>query len=220
MAQLEEMVSPRKKTVSGIVAGKSKNNHTEDVLAGRSAGKVLRTKILMVLSMMGFLAGVVLYGVDLRTVLSLPDVVSASNPYPNPYGIDLSGLGAVFLICLSVYGIAHGVFFFKYPHRKRRQAPWLIAVAVTLAFFTVSQLLYAPVVKQLLEKQHSWAEQRYGIDYEEISTFQTKSRSTDRTWQDKVISKGQVIAEVCPRQGYEISFCVPGTLQELPLVRK
>ena len=185
--------------------------------SGKTAKRILRSKVLLSLSVVMFVIAIIFYMLDLNNVASLADSVSADNPFPNPYGIHSVGTFIAVLMCFSSYGICKAVFFLRNPQAPSSKTPWIIAVAVMLVFVSLAQLAYSPATEKLLDKQHSWAEKRYGVTYDGISTFETKSRRSNMTWQDKVIRNGETIAEVCPKQSYEIKFCVPNSTQELSL---
>jgi hypothetical protein len=141
--------------------------------------------------------------------------------YPNPYTVDYSSEGYIFLVIFAVWGTLLGFMLMRKPEIRRSHLPWTGAVVIAALFALVGHSIQAPVSDNLLANQKSWAEQRYGISYDEISTFETKAgRYGHRTWQNELIKDGKPVAEVCGEKTYisEIRFCTPGTLQELTVI--
>jgi hypothetical protein len=127
----------------------------------------------------------------------------------------LQGFAAI-LLCLGIYRIIFS-----------RKSTWLVFVVFPLAFAAIiGQALYINSVRievkeTVLSNQHEWAEQRYGIVYDEITTRtkkhdNTTNESRNYKVQDSVTKDGETIATVCERHERQaVLFCEPGTDVEL-----
>lgn len=124
----------------------------------------------------------------------------------------LQGFAAI-VFCLGVYRIIFS-----------RKSSWLVFAVFPLAFGAIiAQALYVNSVREdtkeaVLVNQHEWAEQRYGITYDEITVREIKGRNENRSYtvQDSVMKDGQIIATVCERHERQSTlFCEPGTDTEL-----
>lgn len=124
----------------------------------------------------------------------------------------LQGFAAI-VLCLGMYRIIFS-----------RKSSWLVFAVFPIAFAAIiGQALYVntvreETVKTVLANQHEWAEQRYGITYDEITLREMTARNSSRSWkvQDSVMKDGQIIATVCERHDRQsVLFCEPGTDTEL-----
>lgn len=120
------------------------------------------------------------------------------------------------LAYLSAVIMFHGILLVRKPAIRHGELPWTLGLGVGVLFVALGWLIYSPATDVLLKNQHSWAEQRYGITYDEVVPYETRStKHAARKWQGDVISDGKPIARVCDYMAVQIRFCEPGTIQEL-----
>lgn len=154
-------------------------------------------------------------------IVSFPSTIGPDNYFVDIYNyseglsfISVIFAGAIILLALGVYRIMTNAR----PPKK------LTAIAFAVVFpLLIIQAIQAgnqqkDTISELLSVQHTWAEQRYGIEYDEITvrTWEGRKGQTNRV-QDNVMKDGQNIATVCPYDRYNILFCEPGTTDELPV---
>lgn len=157
---------------------------------------------------------------EYQRVISLPKVFNPENMFVNVHDF-VGGLalvitlffGATMVLTLGIYRII--------TNSKSR------ALAFTMFFVVFGMAIVSAlgvnhmrigVQKELLNVEHTWAEQRYGIEYDSITDRKWEGRKGSTHYmQDQVLKDGEVIASVCEQDKYNILFCEPGTNTELPV---
>lgn len=157
-----------------------------------------------------------------RTLYARIDNVNPAFNFANPHTLylDLSLInviqgGGLILLILGIYRIIFS-----------RKSTTNFAVLTSLACFVAIIIAViagsgdnAKINKTALENQHTWAEQRYGVIYDEITIREIENGKRDYKVQDKVLLNGETIATVCEQDNRQtVQFCFPGTNEELPLL--
>lgn len=155
-------------------------------------------------------------------ILSLPQTLKPEDSFVDIYRYMLNADYASVFIAMGLMMLVWGTYRII---RQTKADKTTTGIALLIVFFLfIGQ--YAQVnsanketTKELLSLQHTWAEQRYGIEYDDITTKTIpQRRGADRQLQDQVILDGKVIATVCPSYPADMIFCEPGTTNELPLI--
>lgn len=175
--------------------------------------------VMVVASVVWLIASVDIWNTEMARMKSFGTLNDPKYYFVNPMEITGS-LGLItFLQGFALLLITLGIYRIIYARKSRR----LVFVAFPVFFaIAIGQALYInsvreTVVKDVLANEHSWAEHRYGVTYDEITTKEIKANeSRKRKVQDEVKKDGQVIANVCESENrWEIYFCEPGTSTEL-----
>lgn len=178
--------------------------------------RIVRGKIITVLGVVALLISSVVYVFLMHDLFYFQHVIDPAKPFINPYSVDSYAGFASLPAYLSAVIMFHGILLVRKPSSPPKDLPWLLGIIVGAIFIAIGWFVYSPATDVLLKNQHSWAEQRYGITYDEIVTYGTRSiKHAPKKWQGDVISDGKPIARVCDYMAVEIRFCEPGTIQEL-----
>lgn len=153
-------------------------------------------------------------------ILSLPQIMDPANMFVNVHNF-VGGLaliltlfgGALMVLTLGIYRIITNT-----SSRALTFTIFFVAFGLAIAGSIGVNHMRIGVQKDLLSVQHSWAEQRYGIQYDQITDRKWEGRKGSTHYeQDQVMKDGEVIATVCAQDKYNILFCEPGTSDELPV---
>lgn len=177
--------------------------------------------IVMVIAALAWLIySVGIWDNELNRLKMMVNYKDPAYPFVNPQELTgglaligtLQGFAAI-VLCLGIYRIIFS-----------RKSSWLVFAVFPLAFGAIiGQAMFVnsvreETVKTVLANQHEWAEQRYGVTYDEITLREISARNSSRDWtvQDSVMKDGEIIATVCERQERQATlFCEPGTDTEL-----
>ena len=137
------------------------------------------------------------------------------NPQELTGGLSLIGSLQGFAGILIILGVYRIIF--------SRKSTWLVFVAFPICFgIIIAQAFYIngireEVQKTVLSNQHTWAEERYGVTYDEITLKVVKANETrNYKVQDEVKKDGETIASVCEAENRQSTyFCETGTSTEL-----
>lgn len=158
------------------------------------------------------------YPAELEKMKQLPSSVDPSKYFPNVFNLTGNTTYFIFFACMAGLVFGLGLYRLIKGHKSRGLVFILFfvffGIAIANAFYinSVRQGIY----DELVSSQHQWAEQRYGIQYDDVSILETKNRkSQTHKEQDKVYSNGDVIASVCYPTDETIAFCDPETSLEL-----
>lgn len=181
-----------------------------------------------------FVVGLAILLIAFERIKYLPLNTYAIDAFPNVYELD----AGLFFPQTLVYVSGTFLFLVSVPLLLMRVAPSLNkeltregsfltkTIAVLSLLFMVFLMVQTgskgheitSVTSQaLLQIQPDWAEKRYGISYDKI-TVHHKTGKYAKSRQDKVLSHGIVIAEVCNNSYKEVRFCKPGTDNEFPVL--
>lgn len=153
-------------------------------------------------------------------IRGIVDSVSPLSSFPDVFMITSSptalysviGCGAFIVLCMGIYRIVkkqpmgYGLKFLAF----------IVGFAIIIGHAMYINSVREPVFEELVSVQHEWAEERYGIIYDEIIVLETEGRKNKTIKnQDQVVWQGDIIAEVCQDSDLTILFCEPGTDQEL-----
>jgi hypothetical protein len=148
--------------------------------------------------------------------------IPATGLFPNLYKVDLDSSPLLSVIALfSLVGVVSGI---SRVIRGQRGPGWLPMTVIVGFFIAFAFSMYLtneykePIVKELHVTQHDWAEQRYGITYDEITVGERGSRRNITYFQDKVIKDGEPIAWVCEQKEDTVAFCGVNSMHELPVI--
>jgi hypothetical protein len=150
---------------------------------------------------------------------SLTENVSPENSFPDLYHIvsgdmalySVIGGGAFMVLWMGTYRIINGR-----PGTWHKFVAFLIGFAIMIGHSLYINSVREDVYKELASIQHTWAEDRYGITYDEITILETEGRKgTTNKNQDKVVKDGEIIAKVCKPDRETILFCEPDSDYEL-----
>lgn len=155
-------------------------------------------------------------------VKSFPDSINEADAFVDVHTFGRGISYSMFFISLGVMLMVWGGYRIV-RKVKATNTVNLIALGITASLFIG---LYTPIhmenkiIKdELISAQHEWAEKRYGIEYDDITTKSWTTRLSKKNYaQDKVMKDGQVIATACTSYPLGVIFCEPGTTNELPLV--
>lgn len=152
-------------------------------------------------------------------IRAIPDSVSPLSSFPDIFKITDSpaalysviGGGAFIVLWTGLYRI-----IYRKPSTWHKFLAFGIGFAIIIGHAFYLNSVRVPVYDELVSVQHQWADERYGIIYDEVTILETEGRkNTTIKNQDKVIWDGEIIAEVCKDSRTTVLFCEPGTDQEL-----
>lgn len=153
-------------------------------------------------------------------VISLPQNMNPANMFVNVHDF-VPGLALIVsLFGLAIMVLTLGIYRIITNTKSRALTFTVFFVAFGLAIISALGInhMRIGVQKDLLTAEHTWAEQRYGIQYDQITDRKWEGRKGSTHYaQDQVIKDGEVIASVCEQDKYNILFCEPGTSIELPV---
>lgn len=153
---------------------------------------------------------------------SLTEYYDPSYNFINPenIGFELSLIsvmqaGALIVLVLGIYRI----IFSRKSTTNFAVCTSLISLFLIFISVIPTQGTHKEVKDTLLANQHIWAEKRYGVIYDEITTREVENGRRDYDVQDKVLRNGEPIASVCERDNRQtVAFCNPGTDTELSII--
>lgn len=175
--------------------------------------------VMVVAAILWPIASVNIWYTEMARMKSLGDFSDPYYYFVNPFELtgglaligSLQGFAGI-LLCLGTYRIIYS-----------RKSTALVFIVFPIFFgLIIAQAFHVSGIREEVQKsaisnQHTWAEQRYGLTYDEI-TVKTLKANESRTYkaQDSVMKDGQVIASVCEAENRQSTyFCEPGTATEL-----
>lgn len=136
---------------------------------------------------------------------------------PEQIGFELSFIsvsqgGILIVLILGIYRI----IFSRKSTTNFAVLTSLACMVLTFLSAIPMQGIHKEIKTEMLVNQHTWAEERYGIIYDEITVREVENGKRDYKVQDKVLLNGEVIASVCERDSRRtVIFCETGTDIEL-----
>lgn len=155
-------------------------------------------------------------------MVNIPQSLPTDGSFHNPYNISMWATRvSIFVVVIGLVFLLKLYFITKIViHRFIvNTLVFIILIIGMVIAIGVTESIGENVSNELLTKQHIWAESRYGILYDEITTYRTDGK-VPTTYQEKVMSNGEVIAEVCSGQRGKVLFCKPDTFRELPVIKR
>lgn len=174
--------------------------------------------VMCVIAFIGSVWCLAQYPGELEKLKQLPSNVDPSKHFPNVFNLTGNTTYLIFFACMAGLFFGLGLYRVIKGHKSRGLIFILFfvffGIAIANAFYINS--IRQGVYDELIPAQHTWAEQRYGIQYDDVSILETKNRKNQtHKEQDKVYSNGDVIASVCYPTDETIAFCDPETSLEL-----
>lgn len=178
--------------------------------------------VMSVISLLFLLPGLgYLMGAPER-IANFPTEIPPTEYFPNLYELDIDSAPMMgVLVLFAAVGLICGIARVK----RGQRSGGLVTIGVFFGFFismviamNVTENIKEPILESLHSNQHVWAEERYGITYDEI-TVGVHGTSRNKTYfQDEVIEDGVVIARICEREDGTIMFCGATSIREMPVL--
>jgi len=142
--------------------------------------------------------------------------------FPNLYKLDVDSSPLLAVIAFyALIGLVSGIARIV---RGQRGPSWLPMTLFAGFFilmvisFQITKEIKEPILDSLHVSQHEWAEERYGITYDEITIGQHGSGKYTTYFQDEIVEDGTVIGRVCEQEDDTIVFCGVNSIREMPVL--